>query len=105
MLFRSDRNDMAESVRRLIQIGGGQVLIENEKVIAEVELPVAGLMSPVTPEKLARDVKELRKALRERGCRLRQPLMTLSSLALPVIPEARLTDKGLMDVRKFELIT
>ena len=100
-----DRNDMAESVRRLIQIGGGQVLIENEKVIAEVELPVAGLMSPVTPEKLARDVKELRKALRERGCRLRQPLMTLSSLALPVIPEARLTDKGLMDVRKFELIT
>jgi len=96
--------DMAAAVARLAEIGGGQVAVLDGRVIAEVPLPIGGLMSPLA----ARDVADLTESAkrvvhRELGVTIEAPFMHLSFLGLSVIPHLRITDKGLVDVDAFEL--
>ncbi len=96
--------DMTLAARAVAGCGGGMAVADRGRILALLELPVAGLMSEEPIEVVAGKVRELAKAWRELGCEMESPFMTLSLLALPVIPELRLTDKGLVDTVEFRLI-
>jgi adenine deaminase len=96
--------DMAAAVNRLIQLGGGFVVAEDGEVTAELALPLAGLMSLLPFESVAEKLHRLRDAARVLGCVLPEPFLQVSFLALPVIPHLKLTDRGLFDVDRFELL-
>jgi len=96
--------DMCAAVLRLVGLGGGQVVVSGGDVKAELALPIAGLMSPRPLEEVASGVESLNRAAAGLGCSLTDPFMTMSFLALPVIPELKLTDLGLVDVGRFEVV-
>jgi adenine deaminase len=96
--------DMALAVNRLIELQGGAVAVADGAVRAELPLPIAGLMSDRPFEEVERALRRLRQTARELGCALPEPLLQLAFLPLPVIPHLKLTDKGLVDVDRFELI-
>jgi adenine deaminase len=101
----SDEEAMALAANRLAEIRGGQVVIKDGRVLAEVELPIAGLMSNERAEVVARKADALLEAFRKCGCTLNNANMQLSLLALVVIPDLRISDKGLVDVNAFEIIS
>ena len=88
----------------LQQQGGGAVLIDGSEVIARLPLPHAGLMSDLPPGEVARQMRVLQAALHGRGCLLPEALTTLSFLGLSVIPDLKLTPRGLLDVRGWQLV-
>ena len=98
----TNKADMAQAANRLQEVGGGIVMISEGKELALVELPVAGLMSDERAEMVAVKAGRLVEAMRECGCKLNNAYMQHSLLALVVIPELRISDKGLIDVTKFE---
>lgn len=100
----ADYEDMALAVSRLGQIEGGFVVVEGGKILAELALPVAGLMSLKTYEEVRDDLVTLRAAARRLDVRLEEPFLQLAFLALPVIPHLKITDHGLVDVDRFEII-
>jgi adenine deaminase len=95
---------MAVAANRLITLGGGFVAVRRGTVEAELALPVAGLVSLRSFEDVAHELEHLRAAEREMGCLLEEPFLQLAFLALPVIPHLKITDMGLVDVDRFELI-
>jgi len=96
--------DMHTAVEELVKMGGGQLVVEKGQVLASLPLPVAGLMSDRPLEEVHRLSQGLRQAARALGCKLPDPFMTLSFLALPVIPALKLTDLGLVDVQEFRVV-
>jgi adenine deaminase len=96
--------DMSLAVNRLIQLGGGFVAALNGEIIGELPLPIAGLFSPKPFEQVRTELIALRQAVAGMGCQLAEPFIQLAFLPLPVIPHLKLTDKGLVDVNRFELI-
>ncbi|WP_455284666.1 adenine deaminase [[Eubacterium] cellulosolvens] len=88
--------EIAVALNHLIQIQGGVVIAENGVIIAELHLPILGLISDEEYEKVARRLNSLNQAARRLGCSLSSPFMVLSFLANPAIPELRLSDKGLV---------
>ena len=96
--------DMAAAVNRLIKLKGGFVAVADGKVMAELALPVAGLMSDRPFEEVEQGLRKLRQAVSAMGTTLHEPFLQMAFLALPVIPHLRITDKGLVDVDKFELV-
>ena len=101
----ADYDDMALAANRLGEIEGGFVVVEGGKVLAELPLPVAGLMSLESYEVVHDQLVDLRKAARDLGVTLEEPFLQLAFLALPVIPNLKITDRGLVDVNKFEIIS
>ncbi len=104
VVLGENESDMVAAARNLVKTGGGQVVVRDQKPVASVELPIAGLMNDAAPKKVADSLEEVKKAVDTLGCSIPKPLMILSSLALAVIPEVRVTDKGLVDVNRQELI-
>jgi adenine deaminase len=96
--------DMAIAGNELARVGGGQVVVREGKVAARVELPIAGLMSDEPARTVAGKAAAVLAALRECGCHLHNANMQLSLLALVVIPELRISDRGLVDVQEFRVI-
>lgn len=96
--------DMASAVNRLVEIGGGQVAIDEGRVVGEVPCPIGGLLSDRPAEEVAAQVAAMRAATAAFGVTLPAPFMTMSFLALSVIPELRLTDRGLVDVARFAVV-
>ena len=96
--------DMALAVNRLIELGGGFVAARDGTILGELALPVAGLMSDQRYETVHEKLIHLRTVVREMGCTLAEPFLQMAFLPLPVIPHLKLTDKGLVDVDRFELI-
>ncbi len=100
----ADAADMAVAANRLGQIEGGFVVVAGGQVLAELALPMAGLMS-LQPFEAVRDrLVSLRAAARSLGVTLDEPFLQLAFLALPVIPHLKITDRGLVDVDRFEII-
>jgi len=99
----TDDADMAACVAALTEMGGGFAVVVDGRVEARLALPVAGLMSEEPAEEVAARDHELREAAARLGVKPRAPFITLSFLALPVIPELKLTDRGLVDVTRFRL--
>jgi adenine deaminase len=104
IVLGENAEDMSIAANYLVKSGGGQAVAEGGEVIASVDLPVAGLMSVQKPGEVSSSLGKLKEAVDEIGCNLTQPMMILSSLALAVIPEVRVTDRGLVDVNKQEII-
>ena len=96
--------DMALAVNRLGEIKGGFVVVEDGKVTGEIALPVAGLMSAEPYEAVRDRLHELRHAAYALGTTLQEPFLQVAFLPLPVIPHLKISDRGLVDVDRFELI-
>ncbi len=92
------------SIEEVKKMGGGIAVIRDEKVLARVPLDIAGLMSRESLEGLTEKLDEADRAASSLGCTIPDPFMSLSFLALPVIPKLKLTDLGLVDVEKFSLV-
>lgn len=99
-----DDADMAAAVNRLAEIGGGQVAVAGGRVLAEVPCPIGGLMSDRPAEEVAAAVELMEQTSRDLGARISAPFMTMSFMALSVIPELKITDRGLVDTVRFELV-
>lgn len=95
-------DDIEKAVITLNKLGGGIAVIRNGEVVDTVELPIAGLMSPQPLEFVSKKMHDITEAIKGLGCTLNDPIMILSFLALPVIPYLKLTDKGLVNVSKFQ---
>jgi adenine deaminase len=100
----TDDESMAVAANTLAGCGGGQVVVKNGKVIGQVVLRIAGLMSDQRADVVAKEAETVLKGFRSCGCQLNNPNMQLSLLALVVIPELRISDKGLVDVTKFKVV-
>ncbi|WP_424926474.1 adenine deaminase [Amaricoccus tamworthensis] len=99
-----DHEDMAIAVNRLTEIEGGFVVVRDGKVQAELALPIAGLMSLEPFEEVRTRLEALRASARDLGVELEEPFLQLAFLALPVIPHLKITDHGMVDVDRFEVI-
>lgn len=101
----TDDISLFTAVNELKAMGGGQVAVSGEFVEAKLPLPVGGLMTETDANEVALREELLISAARRMGCALSDPFMALSFLALPVIPELKITDKGLVDVIQFKLVS
>jgi adenine deaminase len=93
------------AVKTVEAMKGGLVVVTKGRVRAKLPLPFAGLMSDQSAEELVAEKKTLEKALPDTGCSHKNPFMILSFLALPVIPELKITDRGLVDVNLFQIVS
>lgn len=100
-----DDADMAVAANRLVETGGGQVAVAGGSVVAELPCPIGGLMSDLPAEDVAAAARRLEEAARDLGSALEAPFMTMSFLALSVVPELKITDLGLVDTVRFELVS
>lgn len=98
-------SDMQTAARHLAKVGGGFVVVKDGKVLASLDLPFGGLMSAQGLKHVETRLKDLRAASRAVQCELAEPFLQLAFLSLPVIPSLKLTDKGLVDVDRFEIIS
>jgi len=99
-----DDDDMARAVARLTELGGGEVVVEDLGVRAELPLPIAGLLSDAPLATVLEQSRSCVEATRRLGCELAAPFQLMSFLALSVIPSLKITDRGLVDVDRFELV-
>jgi adenine deaminase len=95
---------MAIAVNRLRVLGGGFVAVQSGRILAELALPFAGLMSLEPFDTIRKHLYALRAAVGAMGCPLAEPFLHLAFLALPVIPHLKITDFGLVDVDRFALV-
>jgi adenine deaminase len=100
----ADDGDMAAAVNRLADIGGGQVVVEGGRVVTEVPCPIGGLLSDRSAEQVAAAVRRIEEAAAGLGVGLPSPFMAMSFLALSVVPELKITDRGLVDTVNFQLV-
>ncbi|MCL4259639.1 MAG: amidohydrolase family protein, partial [Anaerolineales bacterium] len=104
IIVGTDDEAMALAGNALARCGGGQVVVLDDKIIGLVEMKIAGLMSVEKADVVARKAESILEGFKMCGCELNNPNMQLSLLALVVIPELRISDKGLVDVTKFDFI-
>ncbi len=97
-------DDMLRAVRRLSDTGGGVVVVDSGIVKAELKLPIAGLLSDAPLDEVIADSNSCLSAARALGCELPSPFQTMAFLALSVIPSLKITDRGLVDVDRFQLV-
>ncbi len=97
-------HDIYTAVEAVVKMRGGMVVVSDGQVIARLPLPIAGLMSDQPLEIVLDQLEKLTGAARSLGCPLDDPFMTMSFLSLPVIPELKLTDRGLVDVNRFDFV-
>jgi adenine deaminase len=97
-------DDMLRAVRRLSDSGGGVVVVDSGIVRAELKLPIAGLLSDASLDEVIASSRACVEAARSLGCELPSPFQTMAFLALSVIPRLKITDRGLVDVDRFELV-
>ena len=96
--------DMFKAVKEIIRLGGGHVITSRGEVLGSMPLPIAGLLSNKSLEDVVKEEDMLLTVARGLGVLPLSPFIKLSFLALPVIPELKITDKGLFDVNKFEIV-
>jgi adenine deaminase len=99
-----DDGDMERAVQRLAELGGGIVVVDGGEIRAELPLPIAGLLSEARLADVVNASRACAEAAADLGCALAAPFQTLSFLALSVIPSLKITDHGLVDVDRFELV-
>ena len=96
--------DLCRAVEVVRDMGGGLAVVRGRNTLAKVSLEIGGLMSAQPLGALVKSIASVKKAAAGLGCQLNEPFMALSFLALPVIPELKLTDRGLVDVTRFEIV-
>ncbi|HEX3291337.1 MAG TPA: adenine deaminase [Gaiella sp.] len=104
VIVGADDQDMAFAAQRLAEVGGGIVVVDSRRVVAECPLPVAGLLSDQPLDVVVEQSRACNDAAQGLGWTGATPFLTLAFLALSVIPSLKLTDRGLVDVDRFELV-
>ncbi|HSM55472.1 MAG TPA: adenine deaminase [Candidatus Sulfomarinibacteraceae bacterium] len=104
IIVGTDEADMAKAANELARVRGGQIVVRDGEVLGLVELPIAGLMSDERAEDVAEKASRVLEGFRACGCALNNANMQLSLLALVVIPDLRISDKGLVDVNQFDFV-
>ncbi|HKM77103.1 MAG TPA: adenine deaminase [Candidatus Bathyarchaeia archaeon] len=104
LVVGSNDQDMVRAVQELEKVGGGIVTVVRGNVTSLVKLPIAGLMSDQPVQEVAKEVSVMYADWRSLGCTWVSPFMTMSLLALSVLPELRLTDLGLLDTNNFKFV-
>ncbi len=102
VLVGTTPEEMAHAAEVVAEMGGGQAVVCGGEVLAKIPLAVAGLMSEGKPHEVAKALEKANAAAGSLGCTIHAPFMTLSFIALPVIPSLKLTDEGLVDVDAFK---
>lgn len=97
--------DLLAAANRAIQIQGGMVIAEKGEILAEIPLPVAGILSDQPLDVIAEQMKKFRFCLEELGWEHHNPIMSLGTLSLPVSPALKISDQGLIDVKKGEIVS
>jgi adenine deaminase len=105
IIVGTNDQDMLKAVETIKAMGGGLTIVMNGKVLASLPLPIAGLMSEASVAKVHLQLEAIHRAAKILGCKIPDPFMTLSFLSLPVIPELKITDKGLVDVNQFKFVS
>ena len=100
----NNNRDMALAANTVVKNGGGYAVVKGGKVLAQCTLEVCGLISEANPFDVAKDAESVEAAMRNIGYRHKDPMMSLSTLCLPVSMEIKLTDKGLIDVKNSKFI-
>lgn len=101
----ADDQLLLSAIRHLREIDGGIVVVHANGQVESLQLPVGGLMTDMMPEEVAERIIKMKKLAKHAGCRLEEPFLQLSFLALPVIPALKITDQGLIDVETFKKIS
>jgi adenine deaminase len=104
VIVGTNDQDIWKTIEVIKTIKGGLAVTLNGRVLASLALPIAGLMSEASVVKVNDQLEMILRAARSLGCKIRDPFMTLSFLSLPVIPELKITDKGLVDVNQFKIV-
>jgi adenine deaminase len=104
LIVGTNDEDMALAGNTLAELGGGMIAVKDGQVLAVLPLPIAGLMSDKSVEEVAQGVARLDEAWKELGCNLVSPFMTMALISLPVLPELRLTNRGLVDCLNFKML-
>lgn len=104
VVIGADDESMLTAAKRVADIGGGMVAAKGSEILAELPLPIAGLMVDEPIEDVRKRLDEVLEAAHSLGATLRDPFMATSFLALEVIPSLKLTDQGLIDVERFERV-
>ncbi len=104
VVIGTNEKDMTFACNRLREIGGGIVLCSGCEVKSELELPIAGLMTDKGLDYVLKKQKEMEEKISVMGCKLRAPFITMSFIALSVIPKLKITDRGLVDVEKMKIV-
>ena len=103
IVIGTNDEDMFYAAIELEKSQGGKIIVENGKTLAHLPLPIAGLMSDKSADEVMTKISELENAAAKIGCKIADPFMSMAFLSLSVIPEIKITDKGLIDVNKFEV--
>ncbi len=101
----SSPEDGELAVKTLIEIGGGIVCVKDGKVLGQLKLPIAGLMSKLSCEELTIEIEKMKEIAKQLGIESKNPLLRIATLALPVIPNAKITDKGLVEVNTQKIVS
>lgn len=103
IVIGTNDDDMYYAAVELVKSQGGKIIVENGKTLAHLKLPIAGVMSDMPFEQVCEKIEELNIAAKQIGCKIDDPFMSMAFLSLSVIPELKITDKGLIDVNNFEI--
>jgi adenine deaminase len=104
VMVGTNDQDILKTIEVIQAMQGGLVAVLDGKVLASLPLPIAGLMSEASVADVNRQLEALHRVTKNLGCKIPDPFMTLSFLSLPVIPELKITDKGLVDVNQFKFV-
>ena len=104
LVIGDNDEDMALAASLLVDCGGGEVAVEDGKVLGQVKLPILGLMSPKSVEEVAAEVRGAEAAWAKMGCTMPSPFMTMALLSLACIPDLRLTNRGYVDCHTYQFV-
>ena len=104
LIVGMNEDDMAVAGNELSKAGGGMIVVKDGKVLALLPLPVAGLLTDRPVREVQRQVEKLDEAWKALGCNLVSPFMTMALLGLPVLPELRISNRGLVDTLAFKFV-
>ena len=103
IVIGTNDEDMYYAAVELVKSQGGKIVVENQKTLAHLKLPIAGLMSDRPAQEVQEQIEQLDEAAKKIGCKIDEPFMSMAFLSLSVIPELKITDKGLIDANNFEI--
>jgi adenine deaminase len=103
LVMGSNEEDMASAINRLLDLGGGLVFSQKGRVLAELSLPLGGLLCNRSMKEVAEGIGRVENVLRENGCSRENPFLSLQTLTFTPLPSLRITDKGIVDVRSREI--
>lgn len=104
VVVAANEEDMARAVNRVSELGGGIALYADGRFLAEIPLPIGGMMSNLPIEQIARRLGDIQSKAKRLGFRFGDPLLTLSTLTTPAIPFLRISEEGLVDLKKGQLV-